>query len=110
MDFESLYGEDANLNGILDANENDGDTTAPSDNRDGILDCGILEYSTVYTHEPTKMTNGTTARYNIATFINPTGRAALISALTNGTTITASRAAAIYTQATAGRAASATPP
>ncbi len=99
MDFETLYGEDANLNGILDANENDGDTTPPSDNRDGNLDPGILEYVTVYTHEPKTMTNGTTARYNITGFSPITGRPALISALTNGTGITYSRATAIASQA-----------
>ncbi len=49
MDMETLYGEDANLNGILDPNENDGDALPPSDNMDGTLDPGLLEYVTVYT-------------------------------------------------------------
>jgi DNA uptake protein ComE-like DNA-binding protein len=48
---EILYGEDANLNGILDPNENDGDTSPPLDNRDGHLDLGILEYLTVWSRE-----------------------------------------------------------
>lgn len=108
MDIDTLYGEDANLNGILDANENDGDISPPTDNRDGNLDPGLLEYVTVYTHEPTKMTNGT-ARYNITSFVNPTGRAALISALTNGTAITYTRASAIVDQATARSQAGTTP-
>ncbi|MCS7090223.1 MAG: type II secretion system protein GspK [Verrucomicrobiota bacterium] len=46
-----LYGEDANLNGILDANENDGDATPPRDNRDGQLQPGLWEYVTVYSRE-----------------------------------------------------------
>jgi type II secretory pathway component PulK len=66
MDMSVLYGEDANLNGILDPNENDGDILAPSDNTDGQLDSGILEYVTVYSREPTTTTNGT-ARFNITT-------------------------------------------
>ncbi len=32
MNPDILYGEDANLNGILDPNENDGDVLPPSDN------------------------------------------------------------------------------
>mgnify|MGYP000908190185 CR=1 FL=1 len=48
---EILYGEDANLNGVLDPNENDGDTSPPLDNRDGQLDSGILEYLTVWSRE-----------------------------------------------------------
>jgi len=51
MTLDILYGEDANLNGILDPNENDGDLSPPSDNRDGKLDPGILEYLTVYSRE-----------------------------------------------------------
>lgn len=35
-----LRGEDWNLNGRLDANENDGDDTWPPDNADGVLDGG----------------------------------------------------------------------
>jgi type II secretory pathway component PulK len=54
---EILYGEDANLNGILDANENDADNSAPSDNRDGRLDPGLMEYFTVYSYEPMTGTN-----------------------------------------------------
>lgn len=54
---EILYGEDANLNGILDANENDGEASAPYDNRDGRLDPGLMEYFTVYSSEPMTGTN-----------------------------------------------------
>ena len=44
-DMDTLVGEDANRNGILDPNEND-------DNQNGMLDPGILEYVTVYSREP----------------------------------------------------------
>jgi type II secretory pathway component PulK len=57
MTMDLLYGEDANRNGIIDPNENDGDTLPPHDNQDGILDPGILEYLTVWTHEPAMLTN-----------------------------------------------------
>jgi type II secretory pathway component PulK len=53
MNLDLLYGEDANLNGALDPNENDGPVLPPNDNNDGQLDSGILEYVTVYTSEPT---------------------------------------------------------
>lgn len=58
MDLEILYGEDANLNGVLDSNENDGNLTEPLDNRDGELQPGLLEYVTVYSREPNSGTNG----------------------------------------------------
>ena len=54
---EILYGEDANLNGILDANENDADESAPYDNRDSRLDPGLMEYFTVSSREPATGTN-----------------------------------------------------
>ena len=56
MDMDTLYGEDANLNGILDPNENDGDKLPPSDNMDGHLDPGLLEYVTCYSREPSTCT------------------------------------------------------
>ncbi|OAI56400.1 hypothetical protein AYO47_09065 [Planctomyces sp. SCGC AG-212-M04] len=46
-----LYGEDANRNGILDPNEDDGDASLPSDNQDGVLDLGWSSYLTVYSKE-----------------------------------------------------------
>lgn len=54
-----LYGEDANLNGVLDTNEDDADDTNPPDNRDGRLDRGMLDYLTVYTREPAEAPDGT---------------------------------------------------
>jgi type II secretory pathway component PulK len=59
-----LYGEDANMNGVLDPNEDDGDRSPPSDNSDGKLDPGILEYVTVFSRESNKRSDGT-ARTNI---------------------------------------------
>ena len=48
---ELLYGEDTNLNGILDDRENDGDLSDPADNRNGRLDAGFYDYVTVYSVE-----------------------------------------------------------
>jgi DNA uptake protein ComE-like DNA-binding protein/type II secretory pathway pseudopilin PulG len=42
-----LYGEDANWNFQLDANEDDGAAQFPPDNQDGKLDCGLRQYVTV---------------------------------------------------------------
>jgi type II secretory pathway component PulK len=36
-----VYGEDANLNGLLEANENDGDESFPPDDGDGVLNTGL---------------------------------------------------------------------
>ena len=47
-----VYGEDANRNGILDPNENDGDASPPMDNANGSLDFGLMEYVTVYGKVP----------------------------------------------------------
>ncbi|MEN6627039.1 MAG: helix-hairpin-helix domain-containing protein [Candidatus Sumerlaeia bacterium] len=58
--WEILRGEDANFNGVLDANENDGDESYPPDNADGKLDPGILEYVTVYTDASTTDTTAGT--------------------------------------------------
>ncbi len=69
IDTTNLYGEDANLNGVLDQNENDGDTLPPSDNQDGQLNSGLLEYVTVYTREPNVASNGT-PRLNVTAATN----------------------------------------
>ena len=49
--LEILYGEDANRNGILDPNENDGDVSLPLDNADGRIDPGIISYLTVHSRQ-----------------------------------------------------------
>jgi type II secretory pathway component PulK len=59
-----LYGEDTNLNGHLDENENDGDESDPPDNRDSQLDRGIYDYVTVYSAESNLDSEGT-ARINV---------------------------------------------
>lgn len=46
VDPQLLRGEDWNLNGRLDANEDDGDATWPPDDGDGILDAGWSEFIT----------------------------------------------------------------
>lgn len=61
---EILYGEDENLNGVLDPNEDDGSKNLPEDNSDGKLDPGILEYVTAFSRESNKQSDGT-ARINI---------------------------------------------
>ncbi|MGB8169796.1 MAG: hypothetical protein WCF18_20005 [Chthoniobacteraceae bacterium] len=52
MTRQILYGEDANLNGVLDTSEDDGDSSLPADNSDGKLDAGLMEYFTVFSREP----------------------------------------------------------
>ncbi len=76
VDLELLYGEDTNLNGILDPNENDGESTPPDDNQDGRLDPGILEYLTIYTRQPATAPDGST-RINVAS-TNQTELASLL--------------------------------
>jgi DNA uptake protein ComE-like DNA-binding protein len=48
---ELFYGEDANRNGILDPNENDGELSLPWDNADGVLDLGWNVYLTADSSE-----------------------------------------------------------
>jgi DNA uptake protein ComE-like DNA-binding protein len=59
-----VYGEDANLNGLLNPNENDGDTTFPPDNGDGVLDRGLRGVATVMSSEPNVDASGQ-ARVNL---------------------------------------------
>ena len=63
-EWDILFGEDANLNGALDPNEDDEAVSQPADNHNGILDPGILEYVTVYSREPNTAADGS-ARLNI---------------------------------------------
>jgi DNA uptake protein ComE-like DNA-binding protein len=64
--LDLLLGEDTNRNGTLDANEDDGDQSAPHDNQDGQLAPGILEYVTVYSRQPATSASGS-RRINITT-------------------------------------------
>jgi len=54
-----LFGEDVNRNGLLDANENDGQLTAPLDIPDGILDRGWHALLTVASREVNLRSDGT---------------------------------------------------
>ena len=53
-----LYGEDANRNGLLDPNENDGDKSPPMDNADGVLDHGFVAYFSVHGRESNRKKDG----------------------------------------------------
>ena len=57
--LDILLGEDTNRNGALDANEDDGESSAPRDNQDGLLLPGIFEYVTVYSRQPNTRADGT---------------------------------------------------
>ncbi|HLQ45522.1 MAG TPA: hypothetical protein VK137_12375, partial [Planctomycetaceae bacterium] len=56
---ELLYGEDANGNGLLDANENDGTLSEPRDNADGVLQRGWSQFITLVSAESNLRRNGT---------------------------------------------------
>ncbi len=56
-----LYGEDANQNFRLDANEDDGEARFPPDNANGALNAGLRPYLTVVSYEP-NLTAGGEAR------------------------------------------------
>ena len=64
--LDLLFGEDTNRNGALDANEDDGDQSAPHDSQDGQLQPGILEYVTVYSAQPNTRADGS-RRLDIST-------------------------------------------
>lgn len=49
LSAELFHGEDANLNGLLDADENDGAASLPADDADGFLDAGWSELIAVDT-------------------------------------------------------------
>ncbi len=61
---EVLYGEDWNLNGMLDRAEDDGEMSDPSDNADGVLDRGLAPFLTVYS-EDLNVTSEGVERINI---------------------------------------------
>ncbi len=53
-----FYGEDANRNGLLDPNEDDGADSLPNDDADGLLDLGFRDYFTVSSRERNTMPGG----------------------------------------------------
>lgn len=87
MDMDTLYGEDANRNGILDPNETDVD-------RNGQLDPGVLEYVTVYSREPNTLSDGS-AKFNVARLT--TANSAQLRSLLQ-TNLSSARANQILTQ------------
>ena len=58
MTLDILFGEDTNRNGALDANEDDGETLAPRDNQDGLLQPGLVDICTVYSRLPATSASG----------------------------------------------------
>jgi hypothetical protein len=48
---ETLYGEDTNLNGMLDDHEDDGELSVPLDDGNGTLEMGLFRFLTVYSSD-----------------------------------------------------------
>ena len=69
LNMDLLFGEDANLNGALDPNEDDGLKLPPADNQNGTLDPGLFEYVTTWSHDSTVGSNGMT-RVSVANMTN----------------------------------------
>ncbi|CAG1003590.1 hypothetical protein PHYC_03077 [Phycisphaerales bacterium] len=59
-DPRDVRGEDWNLNGLLDPNENDGDASWPPDNADGVLDASYSGLLTALSVEGTQSVSGQT--------------------------------------------------
>ena len=78
--LDLIYGEDANLNGVLDPNENDSDGSVPADNRDGRLDAGFFEYFTVYSRQAALDQYGSN-RVDVTALNNRATQAQLLAAL-----------------------------
>lgn len=58
IDEGVLYGEDRNLNGLLDPCEDDGDRSYPPDDADGELDRGLVDYLTLVSAEANTTLDG----------------------------------------------------
>ncbi|MEY2879829.1 MAG: hypothetical protein RLZZ15_2209, partial [Verrucomicrobiota bacterium] len=91
--LDVLLGEDANRNGVLDQNEDDGETSAPRDDQNGQLLAGLLDYVTVYSREPATSAAGS-RRLNVTTLTTLQARTAMTTRLTQRG-IAAGRAAAL---------------
>ncbi|HVS51003.1 MAG TPA: helix-hairpin-helix domain-containing protein [Opitutaceae bacterium] len=81
VSLDILLGEDTNRNGVLDPNEDDGETSAPRDDQNGQLLAGLLEYVTVYSREPATSASGS-RRINLSTPPTPQTRQQLVQRLT----------------------------
>jgi DNA uptake protein ComE-like DNA-binding protein len=68
-ELDLILGEDTNLNGVLDPNENDSTLSLPDDDKDGQLRRGILDYVTAYSRQPNTRTNGQ-PRINVTSLQN----------------------------------------
>ena len=66
FDATIVFGEDANCNGLLDPNENDGDESFPPDDGDGQLNRGLRGLLTTFSYEPNVSSDGA-KRVNILT-------------------------------------------
>ena len=64
FDGTLVYGEDANFNGLLDPNEDDGEDTHPDDDSDGILNRGLRSLLTTISYE-SNVDNENQPRINI---------------------------------------------
>ena len=95
--LDLLFGEDTNLNGTLDPNEDDGDQSPPHDNQDGQLQPGMLEYVTAFSNQPTTTRSGA-ARLNITNVTAASPNLERLRALLTRKGISAGRAAAIMQQ------------
>ncbi|MEM1109522.1 MAG: helix-hairpin-helix domain-containing protein [Planctomycetota bacterium] len=51
IDAEAFFGEDGDLDGVLDRAENDGDESWPADTPDRTLELGLAGYTSVYAYE-----------------------------------------------------------
>jgi DNA uptake protein ComE-like DNA-binding protein len=91
--LDVILGEDTNRNGVLDANEDDAEVSAPRDDQNGQLLTGLLEYVTVYTREPATSAAGS-RRLNVRTLNTLQNRQAMQNRLTQRG-ISQQRAAAI---------------
>jgi len=60
FDGQVVYGDDYNLNGLLDKNEDDGKDSFPPDNENGRLDRGLLDLATVVSYELDRDNDGKT--------------------------------------------------
>lgn len=102
-DSSLLYGQDLNLNHVIDSNESDSNTTFSTGSTDNRISSGLLEYLTVFSREPNKSSDGS-ARINVTQLpVPPAAQSpALTTLLTN--TFDSSRAREIETKLrTAGR-------
>ena len=79
--LDLILGEDTNRNGVLDANEDDAEASAPRDDQNGQLLAGLFEYVTVYSSVPATSAAGS-RRINVTTLTTQQARQQLQTRLT----------------------------